>query len=130
MKKIFFVVFLFTIVGCSSEKITENNSETKQSIRISQSGDYFVTISNSCGSVTSDTEVVIINPIPNTPLITANGPTTFCIGDSVILSSSNPNNNIWSNGETTQSITVSTDGTFSVTVQSSQIGRASCRERV
>jgi len=31
MKKIFFVVFLFTIVGCSSEKITENNSETKQS---------------------------------------------------------------------------------------------------
>jgi large repetitive protein len=95
-----------------------SNSETTQSISISQSGDYFVTISNSCGSVTSDTAVVIINPLPNTPLITANGPITFCIGDSVILSSSNPNNNIWSSGETTQSITVSTAGTFSVTVQS------------
>ncbi len=31
MKKLFFLVFVFTIVGCSSEKITENNSDTKQS---------------------------------------------------------------------------------------------------
>jgi len=31
MKKLFFVVFLFTIAGCNSGKITENYSETKQS---------------------------------------------------------------------------------------------------
>jgi gliding motility-associated-like protein len=95
-----------------------SNSETTQTITVSQSGNYFVTISNSCGSITSDTADVIINQLPNTPLITSSGPTTFCIGDSVVLTSSNPNNNLWSNGLTTQSITVDTAGTFTVSVVS------------
>lgn len=95
-----------------------SNSATTQTVTVSQSGDYFVTISNSCGSVVSDTAVVTINQQPNVPLITSNGPLTFCIGDSVVLSSSNPNNNLWSNGLTGQSITVDTSGTFTVTVES------------
>ncbi len=42
--------------------------------------------------------------------ISANGPTTFCIGGSVVLTSSLPSGNTWSNGSTTQSITVTNSG--------------------
>lgn len=48
------------------------------------------------------------------PVITASGPTTFCVGDSVILSANTASNYLWSNGATTQSITVYTSGTYSV----------------
>jgi predicted extracellular nuclease len=45
--------------------------------------------------------------------ITANGPTTFCPGGSVILAAPNAASYLWSNGATTQNITVSATGSFS-----------------
>ncbi|MEI2748966.1 MAG: Ig-like domain-containing protein [Ferruginibacter sp.] len=48
------------------------------------------------------------------PVITASGPVSFCPGGSVVLTSSAASGNIWSNGATTQSITVNTSGTFTV----------------
>ncbi len=58
--------------------------------------------------------------IPVVPAnITASGPLTFCNGSTVTLTSSSPTGNLWSpNGETTQSIVVSTTGTYSVQVTS------------
>jgi len=50
------------------------------------------------------------------PTITANGATTFCQGGSVTLTSTAATNYLWSNGATTQSITVNQTGTYSVTV--------------
>jgi hypothetical protein len=50
------------------------------------------------------------------PVITANGPTTFCAGGSVTLTSSPGVSYLWSSGETTQSITVTTSGNYTVTV--------------
>lgn len=50
------------------------------------------------------------------PIITANGPTTFCAGGSVTLTSSPGVSYLWSSGETTQSITVTTSGSYTVTV--------------
>lgn len=44
--------------------------------------------------------------------ITANGPTSFCEGGQVTLTSSVPLGNIWNTGETTQSITVNASGTY------------------
>ncbi|MFT3909030.1 MAG: proprotein convertase P-domain-containing protein [Ferruginibacter sp.] len=49
-----------------------------------------------------------------TPLITPGGPTTFCQGGSVTLTASPATNYHWSNGELTQSIVVTTAGTFTV----------------
>ena len=43
------------------------------------------------------------------------GNTTFCAGDSVILSSNNNCSYLWSNGKTTQSIVVKRPGNYSVT---------------
>lgn len=93
-----------------------SSGENTQSITVGVSGSYFVTTTNSCGSVTSTTAVVTINPLPQTPTISTSGPTTFCQGGSVTLTSSSANNNVWSNGLTTQAITVNTSGTFTVSV--------------
>ncbi|CAN5846326.1 hypothetical protein BH11BAC4_BH11BAC4_12020 [soil metagenome] len=48
------------------------------------------------------------------PTITANGSTVLCPGGTVTLTSSPEANYLWSNGETTQSIVVSTAGTYAV----------------
>ena len=50
----------------------------------------------------------------NQVTITANDTTTFCKGDSVVLASSLSNNNIWSNSDTSQSITVKKSGKYYV----------------
>lgn len=52
------------------------------------------------------------------PSITASGSTTFCQGGSVTLTATPAQNYLWSNGATTQSITVNQAGTYSVTVNS------------
>ncbi|MDR7372974.1 T9SS sorting signal type C domain-containing protein, partial [Flavobacterium aquidurense] len=59
---------------------------------------------------------VTVNPTPTTPTISAGGPLTFCAGDSVTLTSSTGTTYLWSNGATTQSITVSTSGIYSVQI--------------
>lgn len=56
---------------------------------------------------------------PIAPTITTSGSTSFCSGGSVILTSSPGNSYLWSNGATTQSIGVSTVGSYTVTVTSS-----------
>ena len=48
------------------------------------------------------------------PTITTNGPTTFCQGDQLTLTASTEQNYLWSTGETTQSIVVTTPGTYTV----------------
>jgi hypothetical protein len=74
---------------------------------------YSVTVSN--GSL-SCTDQVLVTPTGVAPTISASGPTTFCQGDSVVLTSSSATENTWSNGATTQSITVTSNGNYSVTV--------------
>ena len=52
--------------------------------------------------------------------ISASGPTTFCEGGTVVLTSSSVEGNVWSTTETTESITVATTGTYNVTVTSTE----------
>ena len=59
---------------------------------------------------------VIVNGLPSTPVISASGSTSFCTGGSVVLSSSALTGNTWSTNATTQSITATTSGTYSVVV--------------
>jgi len=50
------------------------------------------------------------------PTITNIGSTTFCQGDSVILTASSANAYLWSTSDTTQSINVFSSGNYSVTI--------------
>ena len=107
-----------SVVLTSSSAIdnTWSTGETTQSITVTISGNYDVTVSQSGCSSVSAAEAVTVNPTPAIPVITASGPTDICIGDNVVLTSSSATDNMWSTGETTQSITVSSSGTYNVTV--------------
>ena len=107
-----------TVTLTSSENTGNvwSNNLTTNAIVVNSSGTYDVTFTdaNGCFS-TSTATVVTVNANPPAPTIAANGPTTFCTGDSVSLTSSEATGNVWSNSLTTQSINVTSSGSFSVT---------------
>jgi PKD repeat protein len=107
-----------TVILTSSQTsgIVWSNNATTSSITVVSSGSYDVTYTDGNGcSVTSAATTVTVNANPSAPVVTASGSTSFCTGDSVMLSSSQANGNLWSNGATTQDIYVSQSGSYSVT---------------
>lgn len=70
-------------------------------------------VDGTCDPVYSDTAEVI--PTAQ-PIITVNGPMTFCPGDSTELMAPSGTGYLWSNGETTQNIIVYASGSYSVAV--------------
>ncbi len=95
-----------------------SNGEFNQSITVNTTGSYTVRVTNSygCLSPASLATTVTVNPIPATPTITASGPTTFCSGGSVTLSSSPASGYLWSTGAITPNITVNSTGNYWVRV--------------
>ena len=105
-----------TLTSSAASSYAWSNGATTQSVTVTLPGSYNVTVSDGNGCVGSATPVTVtINPNP-TPTVTPNGPTTFCVGGSVILTSSPASSYTWSNGATTQAITPATSGSYSVTV--------------
>ena len=93
--------------------------QTTQSVNVTNAGSYTVRVTNSSGTaVTSSPAVVSTSGTGTASTISASGPTSFCPGGSVVLTSSSASSYLWSNGATTQAITVSSSGTFSVTAGS------------
>jgi hypothetical protein len=91
--------------------------QTTQSINVIAGGTYTVTVTNgnNC-SATSAPTTVTVNPLP-TATITPSGSTTFCTGGNVTLTASAGSSWLWApGGQTTQSINVTSGGTYSVTV--------------
>ena len=96
---------------------TWSNTGTGAAITVSTSGTYTVTYTDALGcAATSAPTAVTVNTTPAAPTVSANGPTTFCTGGSVVLTSSQATGNVWSNSAGTgASITVTTSGSYSVT---------------
>jgi hypothetical protein len=107
-----------TLTSSSATSNAWSTGATTQSISVSTSGNYTVTVTNASGcSQASAPTTVTVNPLP-TATISASGPTTFCQGGSVTLTASAASSYLWSTGATTQSITVSAAGNYTVTVTS------------
>lgn len=70
-----------------------------------------------CGVV--DSFYVSLNNAPPVASITVIGANPFCTGTSISLESSSANNNSWSNGATTQTISVNMSGTYTLEVTNS-----------
>jgi len=93
-----------------------SNGSTGTSVTTSVAESYSVTVTNAngCSSI-SPTITLAVDPI-EIPTILAVGESTFCQGNSIALTSSPGNSYTWSNGETTQSVTITQSGTYTVQV--------------
>jgi hypothetical protein len=96
---------------------------TNQQYVATAGGDYAVVVTeNSCSGASSTVTTVTVNPLPPTPTITPSGPTTFCGGGSVTLSSSSASGNQWylngnpMGGATGQQYIATVSGNYTVTV--------------
>ena len=83
---------------------------------LADNGDYFCELTSVVGSVNSDTVTVTLNPLPM-PVIT--GDLSFCDGESTVLAAGAGGSYLWNTGATTQTIVVTTAGTYSVIVTNS-----------
>ncbi len=95
-----------------------SNGQTGRSITVRQAGNYTVKIKDTGGCESGDSapvEVKLTSAI-TAPEITASA-NVVCEGSSVILSVPTSSSYEWSNGEKTQSITVSTAGSYTVKVK-------------
>ncbi|ACT95293.1 T9SS type A sorting domain-containing protein [Dyadobacter fermentans] len=93
-----------------------SNGSTEREIEIRTSGNFTISAkdANGCVSPVSPVVQVVANPLPPTPAITADGPTTFCADLSVNLTSTTAAGFLWSNGASTQTLKVTAAGNYSV----------------
>ncbi|MBK9175127.1 MAG: VCBS repeat-containing protein [Flavobacteriales bacterium] len=89
---------------------------TTQTINVSTAGNYSVTIDDGNGCTATTSYFVQSSP-DETPTVQASGPTTFCEGESVTLTSSAASGYNWTGGSTAQSIQVTGSGAYAVTIQ-------------
>jgi hypothetical protein len=94
---------------------TPTGTVAGQSIEASEEGNYSVQAVYSSCTLNSPSVFVAVQSAP-TLGISLNGSTTVCSGESVVLTAEDGYDSyLWSNGATTQSITVSTSGSYFVT---------------
>jgi len=107
-----------TLTSSAGSSYLWSTGATTASINVTTAGSYTVQVTNAsgCQSASSVATAVTVNALPATPTITASGPLTFCSGGSVTLTSSAGSGYLWSTGETTASINVTTAGSFTVQV--------------
>jgi hypothetical protein len=87
---------------------------TSATINVNANGDYYVTNTNSCGSVESNHILVNVNQNPS-PLIT--GGASFCTNNSATLNAgSGFTSYLWNNGSTAQNLLITQPGSYGVTV--------------
>ncbi|MCX7651154.1 MAG: gliding motility-associated C-terminal domain-containing protein [Flavobacteriales bacterium] len=110
-----------TLCSGSSLTLTASGGDTYQwssgatgaTLNVTTAGTFTVTASNICGSDTESLTTTVINP--PVAQITPGGNTSFCDGDSLLLTGSGGDTYTWSTGETTSSIYVSSGGTYTLT---------------
>jgi len=93
-----------------------NDGSSVQTLLVSNPGDYTVTVTDGNGC-TGSTSVSVIQNQATTTNISANGPLTFCDGDSVRLSADlGYSSYLWSNGAISRTTKAFSSGVYIVTV--------------
>lgn len=105
-----------TLTANSGSAYLWSTGATSQSINVSNSGTFTVTVTNNGIPSVSPGTTVTVWPLP-TATITAGGSTSICSGSSVTLTAGSATSYYWlPGGQTSQSITVSTAGSYQVRV--------------
>jgi hypothetical protein len=107
-----------TLTSTAGTSYLWSTGATTASINVTTAGIYSVQVNDAagCQSSASAGTTVTVNALPGQPIITAGGPTTFCQGGSVTLSSSVGTSYLWSDGSMSASINPSSSGTYTVQV--------------
>jgi PKD repeat protein len=104
------------LTSSASTSYLWNNNSTSQSLLVTSSGNYVVTVTDANGCTNSSSPVsVTVNPLP-TATANANGNTSFCTGDSLEICANSGSSYLWSNGANTQCTYVNATGNYSVQV--------------
>lgn len=91
-----------------------NDASANQTIQVSSTGIYSVTVTNSYGCVNNDSISVDINQSVSVNL---GNDTTLCDGESIVLDAENTGSTyLWSDGSSAQTLSVNAAGTYAVTV--------------
>lgn len=93
-----------------------NTGEITQSINVTAQGNFYCMVTDASNCMGISAAVAVDSQTPAPPTATADDVLEFCEGSSVNLNSSPGVSYLWSNGEVTQNIAVTTTGTYSVDV--------------
>ncbi len=92
-----------------------STSATTSTLTVTASGTYDVVVTDAAGCSGADTINVTINPFPVVSL--GNDSVSICGGNAILLDAQNPGSSyLWSTSETTQTISITQTGVYSVTV--------------
>ncbi|MBC8046847.1 MAG: T9SS type A sorting domain-containing protein [Fimbriimonadaceae bacterium] len=101
-----------------------------QSITVSEAATYVVHITDASGCHTEPSGYLVevtVNPVPECSI---SGELEFCEGESTTLTGPDGYSYLWSTGETTQSITVSDGGVYTLTVSNDSDCSSTCEVEV
>lgn len=88
-------------------------------------GSYITSLATNSTNSTSEFSSCVAVASINAPTIAHNTALTFCEGGSVVLSTASANSYLWSNGATTQSVTIDSAGSYTVTIDTVGLTSAS-----
>ncbi|MEO1519071.1 MAG: hypothetical protein AAFV95_28985, partial [Bacteroidota bacterium] len=90
-----------------------STGDNSQTIAVSTSGNYAVTITDANGCQNSDDINITVNDLP---IVELGNDTTFCQGNSVTLDAGLASSYEWSTGDNSQTIAVNASGNYAVTI--------------
>lgn len=103
---------------CNDCTVNWQNGMSGAAIEATQAGNYYCSMSNTCGAGPWSNVVNITTGAPAPPSVVALGDTVLCSGDSVLLLAGNMCSGcmpLWSTGQSGQTIWVSAPGNYTVT---------------
>ena len=86
------------------------------SITVSNGGNFSILVTSLEGCAGSSNVISVVEVIGEQPTIEISGSLNLCDGGAIEMSASNAESWLWSTGEVTQSISVTSEGTYSVSV--------------
>lgn len=102
-----------TLTATNGSSYVWSNGNIGSTIQVSEGGNYTVTGTATNGCSASALASVIINP---TPTASISGASTLCDNTTTTLTATGGTHYLWSNNHTTSTITVSSSGTYTVTI--------------
>ncbi|WP_428655300.1 sialate O-acetylesterase [Runella sp.] len=107
---------VITLTSSTQSGYIWSNGQNTKSVTVNLPGRYSARTvdANQCQSPSSNTISVTVNALPAKPIITALGPTTFCQGGQVSLTTNYSSGIAWSNFQNSQTITATTGGNYNV----------------